>query len=932
MLGEGMELNLRVLRLLFGRSDKELAREAHKQSWKVTKEGNEKVLGYTVPEVQADNQLDYILSDPDLVTKYQTEFSQDPLSISELKNKFSKSMYIKFEKLMNTEFEKKKNIEFEKKKNTEFEKKSECTQSLRNFSNNMNIIEQPFENNGDNHCKNNHCKKSKTSQQSDIKRDSQILQCTAKTTAKKAKIKDSSVTSYDIKTLEDSEDWIDVETTAKLFGKTRQAIAYQIKQGKLASVNAPKIEGGHKTFISVNSLPIEFQQKWKMHLIEKHGSGTELAGVSSSFTKFSEESRRKAFAKETIIKTYLERREQAKKQGLKLQVIDMYFQKDINQKLILVNELKTLGKFDISPVDLIDIKKDHILSIKVIKKWLKMWKDANQDITVLCDKYDNCGKQRSWPREIEVFVAKLALNPNGYSYKHIYDKTHEFYGSDSPSYHMIKHFVKTVVIPQNKSLQAFVVGKKATKKIAPYVPRINNAYPGDIWISDGYVNKFLVYSPYHKHPERDKRLLLRPLVVYWLDTATELVTGYAASFSERFDVVVSSFDHAIDQFGVPKGIMTDNAGSFHNVQTDPEFYAKKKKESQGKTTAIKLLDSGYPGFFEDIGVERVIWTTPGNPQAKKIEPFNHKIFDVFEKDQFTYLGKTPEQRPERMKLTNHVLIKKHGEMIMSWEQYLGALEDHIERWNNKKRKHLENMSAKEYYLNYSSAYSFRKLTPEERFIKLSTRKTLKLRGKQLELLGNIYRHPSFEAFIDTEIQVIYNVRDLHSVHIATIDGKLLEGKAHIATYGSQTDRVLTADAIHARNYYEKQNKAVYYEIIQQGGLTNKLKPAEIDQAYDKAMLHLEASDTLHIDHKIKEIHKNSSELLDNIKSKRDTKPKKIDKPENPRPVTSKLDKLAMERAEKEMKAAKDQPLEEESDTKKLINKIKKSRGLIHSKK
>ncbi len=175
--------------------------------------------------------------------------------------------------------------------------------------------------------------------------------------------------------------------------------------------------------------------------------------------------------------------------------------------------------------------------------------------------------------------------------------------------------------------------------------------------------------------------------------------------------------------------------------------------------------------------------------------------------------------------------------------------------------------------------------------------------------------------------MIYNVRDLHSVHIATIDGKLLEGKAHIATYGSQTNKEMTADAIHARNYYEKQNKAVYYEIIQQGGLTNKLKPAEIDQAYDKAMHHLEAEDSLKIDQKIKEIHKNSSMELDQIKSKKDTKPKPIHEPKNPRPFTTKLQKESLERIAKEMENPKEEQDTPEARAKKLVKEIQKSRGI-----
>jgi len=753
--------------------------------------------------------------------------------------------------------------------------------------------------------------------------DKKSLQCTVKITAKNTLIPQNKLTSYKIEELENSNEWIGISTTAKLLGKTRQAISYQVNKKNLISVTVSKPTGGLKSFILVSSLPIEYQQKWKMYLYDKHGIGKDIVGISSEFAKHTQGSQRRAFAKETIIKTFIERRKYAKKNGIKYKVVDKQFQRDLDQRLILVNQLKTLGKYDITPDQLLEKRGHHRISIRVIRRWFRAWKDANENISVLCDNYENCGRHRYWSKDIEIFIVKLAMHPNNYTLSQIYSKTQEYFGSDTPSYDAIQRYVKKVVIPQNRSLYAHMRGKKAARKISSYVPRINDAYPGDLWISDGYVIKFLVYSPYHLHPDRSKRILLRPVIVYWLDTATELITGYSVSYSERFDVVISSFGDAVKRFGVPIGIMTDNAGSFHNVQTDPLHYANKKKETYSKRIATKLLNSGYPGFFEDIGVERVVWTTPGNPQAKKIEPYNHKIFDEFEKDQLTYLGKTPEQRPEAMKITNHLLIKKYGENILTWEQFLGALEKHIEKWNDTKRKNLNDLSAKEYYLDYSSHFPFKKLSDEESFFKLSARKTLKLRNKQIELMGNLYRHPSLEAFINTEIQVIYNVNDLHSIHIATIDGKLLEGKAHMVQYGSQTNRIMTADAIHARNYYEKQNKAVYFEIIQQGGLTTKLRSSDIDNAYINAQNHLLADESLRIDSKIKSIHKSSSAKLELVRNKK-IKPKKVNNPKNPRPLTSMLDKITHKRNESEAAIQTDQ---EELRARELISRIARERGI-----
>jgi hypothetical protein len=159
-----MKLSLRALDLLFDRSEEELSVKALTDKWKEDKEGNGKVLNYIVPETQIDKQLDYILSDPDLISKCSAMLSQNPPLISELESNLSESVYAKFEKLINVEFEKKVYGKFEKKNNAEFEKNRDFTQSLRNFSNNMNISVQDTDTKEDNHCKKDHCKKPKTTQ------------------------------------------------------------------------------------------------------------------------------------------------------------------------------------------------------------------------------------------------------------------------------------------------------------------------------------------------------------------------------------------------------------------------------------------------------------------------------------------------------------------------------------------------------------------------------------------------------------------------------------------------------------------------------------------------------------------------------------------------------------------------------------------------
>lgn len=170
------------------------------------------------------------------------------------------------------------------------------------------------------------------------------------------------------------------------------------------------------------------------------------------------------------------------------------------------------------------------------------------------------------------------------------------------------------------------------------------------------------------------------------------------------------------------------------------------------------------------------------------------------------------------------------------------------------------------------------------------------------------------------------MKNLYEVFIADKEGRILEGTAQVVTYGSQTNQDMTAEAIKARNYYEKQNKAFQSEMINQGSLKGKLSVNEIDKAYIKAMEVVSSDEQLRIEDKVKEIHKSSDASLLEIKSKRDIKPKKVKKPVNPRPLTSHLDKLALERAEKEMNQP-DKEKTPEEEGKDILRKLNKLRGI-----
>ncbi len=73
-----------------------------------------------------------------------------------------------------------------------------------------------------------------------------------------------------------------------------------------------------------------------------------------------------------------------------------------------------------------------------------------------------------------------------------------------------------------------------------------------------------------------------------------------------------------------------------------------------------------------------------------IETANDYIFDPFETQPrwFTYCGKDPMKRPEKLNMTNAVLIKKHADKIPTWDYLIGELEKYFAIYNSTPKKHL----------------------------------------------------------------------------------------------------------------------------------------------------------------------------------------------------------------------------------------------------
>lgn len=673
----------------------------------------------------------------------------------------------------------------------------------------------------------NHCEPRKNAEVTENKENNKSSQCTENSTVNLPQTNDINPKALNNKELSEKSATISINSTANLLGISTRAVFKQITNNKLQAIKVPKKGGGNKTLVYVSSLSLNDQEKYKALTLK--------ASTNDTFSHFSEIEKRIGLAKETVIKTWLQYRQQAKKEGYSFADANKRFDLAVASGEILANKTKLLGSF----------------KAKTIQNWYTAWNKAGKDLTVLCGKRSNAGRKSERHDKFFALLGDIFKAAQSTTIKGIYKdlaNDFEFKGLEFPSYRKACLFIEKLKANQNRPL-AINRGYQAGKLNESYVIRKQDAKPVQAAQSDGYRVKILCYG------RKDMTKLVRPLVVWWQDINTQAVLGWAISETERADVVASSFRHLASRFPVPKIVMFDNATSYKNVIMVPKYFAglKAKKFEQSKMKAIQMLETGYQGFFEQCGVEKVSFVTPRHPWSKKIEAANHYVFNPFEtlpKWNKCYTGKNPLDRPEHMQKTNDALIKEYGDQIPTWDYLIEELEKYFEKYNNTPQKRLGGfspMQAIKQYLDVSP--ELKMMNQQELDYNTLWREEVKPVRKRIKIQGLHYEHPLFE--FKQNFIAMYDVNDLSTVRIADLDGKEYDLPATLANYGSYVDQELSVEAIKANQRYQKTQKSMLINYIREGGDLKNLTHKELNKLANNAGI--TGDERLRIDQQIKEL-------------------------------------------------------------------------------
>jgi hypothetical protein len=502
--------------------------------------------------------------------------------------------------------------------------------------------------------------------------------------------------------------------------------------------------------------------------------------------------------------------------------------------------------------------KHKLLSIKVIAKWDKWFKDDGDTndypLSLVDERKGNSGRSRGIDKlsgvdgkdmivrdqgiDTRKYIMKLA-SLREYKAIEIYRLAELIYLKQGHGFDLTLRQVRKIVSDVNKDPYLIAhtrQNRAALDAVTTIVNRKNDAMPGDLWESDGHTMNNLVISPFYRHSNKSFRFLVRPVTVLWYDVATGCVVGWKMSIGENTNVVRTSLRAGISSFGVPRKVRLDRAGGYRNVFHCPREFALAKNQSATGSLAKKMIFEGDNGLYNNLGIE-YSFTKPKNAKGKSIEGFWGFCVSRYEMRFPVWIGNKIENRPEVLKKPSQKVLKLYGEHIPTWEQYIELFGQYVDEWNRTPRDVLrsagnEMMSPLEAYAEHEvESARYKSDVQLDRIMRDPYILKARIRNQQIYVNGIFYSHPAFSSLEGGDIGYYYDEHCLSAVSICYLDGRAFVEKAKAIPCGYQIDD--DPVAIIDQKQREKDGRASYMLAIGYDG--NKKMQKLLEQTCDEIL-------------------------------------------------------------------------------------------------
>jgi hypothetical protein len=554
------------------------------------------------------------------------------------------------------------------------------------------------------------------------------------------------------------------------------------------------------------------------------------------FLESTEDERKVAFARHKIVKTFHIFREERVASKISKSKANLAW--DANNTILVPKELNILGISNVSSKTVMkwdkELRERKTLNypVALLPKSKKakdpLPKDVMSQLKFICSDPNH-------PRKLQIHRDMIELFPKQYNI----------------SYRTACRLIKKL---QADPMTKIHTPKEYKNKSKIHIKRLNDNIPGQHYVSDGKDCDFFVYSPFPGHDNTSLQKILRPNVVAWVDAATGLFTGYCASWGESSHQICNALFISTMNWGVPERITIDNGSGYQNYMMDPYYYLRKRKKgSDPYKKANRLIDAGEIGIYRKLGIKRISYSLPKNPESKTIEALWNHLFEDMERKQAVFAGKSPDDRPVHIKgKTINQIIKEFGHLIPTWDEFIQMLNYRFNEWNNTPRKVLPDINGKPMSpIEVFKAEADIVIPPKaetEELLNIPIR--AKVLRDHIYCKGTQYIHPMMKLYQGQDCLVKYDEFNLDNAEIYTMKGERWAQPAHRKIISSFTNQEQFQKALKQAKHDDKVALATYINI-------NKEMPGQIDQKKANKILNTTIEDLEHSASKSRDLIKNN---------------------------------------------------------------------------
>lgn len=332
--------------------------------------------------------------------------------------------------------------------------------------------------------------------------------------------------------------------------------------------------------------------------------------------------------------------------------------------------------------------------------------------------------------------------------------------------------------------------KACTDKMLPYIHRTyEDLQSNDIWVCDNHTFDVFINDGEHEKP-------IRVYLTAFQDVRSRKFVGWYVTLSPSSNATLIALRRAIEKYGIPKRILSDNGREFLTFDIGGRGFRKSRKP--GKE------EHEIPTILQNLGIE---FTTAmvRNARAKIIERAFLDVKNGFSKMFEGYTGGTIAERPERLKKTG-----KDAENFTLLPEFIEYVDNYIEGIFNKHRHYGIGMDGRSPDKVYAACLTEQRIATAEQLNLMMLRNTRMQKvtrdGVYVTLYGEKvpFNSPDLNFYhINRKVYVRYNPDDLREVRVYDDQDRFLCTAQQTDSLSYFADKDKVKEHIHKNRKYAR---------------------------------------------------------------------------------------------------------------------------------